>query len=85
MPEKEIKKKVIALIAEHFGMEEGEITPEQGIRTDLTESDIEIADFFQKLESEFKLTISMEDEQELHTVGDIITYITDNADDITED
>lgn len=74
---------ILELIAEHFGVAVSEISDALELRRDLNASDLEIADFFQKLEETFHITISKDEGVELLTVRDIINVVTDHAEEIT--
>ena len=78
-----METKVIELISEHFGVPVAEIAPTMLLRKDLNATDLEIADFFQTIEQTFTVPISTEDAQRLETIGDLISYIEDHAEDTT--
>ena len=77
-----MEAKIIELISEHFGIPVSEIDPQMELKKDLNATDLEIADLFQMIEHEFKLTISHEDLVEIQTVSDLISYINDHAEEV---
>lgn len=80
----DVAKKTIHLAADHFGVTETEITPDMDMRSDLSATDLEIADFYTLLEREFGITIPTEDVNEFHTLQDVISYLSDNEQDFTQ-
>ena len=74
-----METKIIELISEHFGIPVNEIDQELELRTDLNSTDLEIADFFQKIESNFQIPISHEEASQLQTVGDVISFVNDHV------
>lgn len=78
-----METKVIELISEHFGVPVSEINPSMELKHDLNATDLEIADFFQKLEDTFKISITSEDSIHLVTVSDIIDFVADHAEETT--
>jgi acyl carrier protein len=79
-----MEQKVIELLSEHFGVPQNEITETMELRGDFNATDLEVADFFQILEKAFTIAIPHEDTRDLQTVGDITSYIQDNADELTD-
>lgn len=71
--------KISELISEHFGVSVSDINNELELRADLNATDLEIADFFQKLENLYQVNISHDDAQNLKTVGDVVGFITDHV------
>jgi len=74
-----METKILELLSEHFGIPVSEINPSLELRQDLVATDLEIADFFQIVENTFGVTISGQDAQDIHTVEDLVSYITDHA------
>lgn len=74
-----METKITQLISEQFGIPISEITDALELRNDLNATDLEMADFFQELERTFAITISNDDAKNIHTIGDLITYIADHA------
>ena len=74
-----MEAKLLELVSSHFGMPEAELTSEMELKRDLNATELEIADFFQALENTFSITISKEDAMTLHTLGDVIAYLSDHV------
>lgn len=74
-----METKIIELISEHFGTPVSEINHDLELRIDLNSTDLEVADFFQKLENIYQVKISHDDAQELQTVGDVINFVTEHV------
>ncbi|MBI3887458.1 hypothetical protein HY310_00125 [Candidatus Microgenomates bacterium] len=69
------KTRIMKLIAESFGVDEQNVTPQSSLRSELNASDIEISDLLAKLESEINIII--EKGSDFDTVGDILNYVED--------
>ncbi len=65
-------EKILTTISEHLGISHQNLTSNSHLRDDLNAEDLEIADLLMKLESQFQITISKEEAQNIHTVADII-------------
>lgn len=84
-PTTQEKRTIKQLIASHFGVENLEdIVDTADLREDFGAADLEIADFAHILEDRFGIVIEPEDIQNWRTVGDIINYIGENAEDSSE-
>jgi len=78
-----MESKILELLSEHFGIPVSEISGSMELRKDLVATDLEIADFFQTIESTFNVTISPQDSQQMQTVDDLISYISDHVEELT--
>lgn len=76
--ENEIKK----IISRHLGVGEREISTSSHLKKDLNASPLEIADLITKLEEIFRFKIPEDEAQKFSTVGDIITFLSDNIHEI---
>ena len=70
-----INEKVISIISELLGMEEGEITPESRLIEDLQVDSVDRAALLIALEEEYNRKIEDDALTNIRTVGDIITFI----------
>lgn len=77
-----MEEEIYSIISEHFGISRTEITPAMELKHDLNATDLEIADFLQILEKTFNVTITKDDAIKLFTVSDIVSFITDHAEEI---
>ena len=71
------ESKVVAIIAELLGVEEGEITRKSSFRDDLDADSLDLVELIMKFEEEFDGEISDEDAQSITTVGEAIDYINE--------
>jgi acyl carrier protein len=77
-----IFEKLRALIAEQFGVEETEITPETSFEGDLGADSIDIVELSMALEEEFGVAeMEEEDISSVTTVDDLVKYLQDRTDD----
>lgn len=74
-----MEEKVTSLISEHFGIPVSEISSSMELKKDLNATDLELADFLQIVEHAFQINISKDDALEMRTVEDLVSYVTDHA------
>ena len=71
----EIENRVTAIVAEHFGMKEAQITRESNFVKDLGADSLDQIELIMEFEEEFDISILDEDAQKIETVGQAIEYI----------
>ncbi len=69
----EIRNKVIDIIADRLSKDKATITDASNIIADLGADSLDIAEIMMDLEDAFG--VKLEEDQELKTIGDIVTYI----------
>ena len=74
-----IEQRIRPLIAEQLGVEESKVTRNASFVDDLNADSLDLVEMIMSLEEEFKLEISDEDAEKIHTVGDAIDYIQDHT------
>ncbi len=74
-----IFEKVKKIIVEQLGVEESLVTLEASFIDDLGADSLEIVDLIMAFESEFGITISDEDAEEMSTVQDAVNYLGDHG------
>jgi len=72
-------EKIAAIIAEKFDISPDEITNETDIVNDLGADSLDIVDMLMMLEDEYGITIPDEVAQDMKTIGDVVSYIEENA------
>lgn len=75
----DIKKKVIEIIVEQLGVAEEEVTPNASFVDDLGADSLDTVELVMALEEEFDLEIPDEDAENITSVKDAITYLTDHS------
>lgn len=75
-----LQQEVISIIAERLGVPAGTVTIDSDLFEDLNASLLEKADIFQTLEEKYHLKFTSEEIKTFKTVGNIVEFITDNAD-----
>lgn len=73
-----IFEKVKKIIVEQLGVDESLVTPEASFIDDLGADSLEIVDLIMAFESEFGITISDEDAENLTTVQDAVDYLSEH-------
>ena len=81
MTRQEIQLKVIEAAAEQAGVSAAEVTPATHFVNDLNFDSLDRVEFAMEMEDEFSLSIKDEDVERLTTVGEVVDYIADPADD----
>lgn len=74
----EIAKKVTGIIVDKLGVEENEVTQEASFANDLGADSLDTVELIMEFEKEFEISIPDEDAEKIVTVGDAVTYLTEN-------
>jgi len=74
----DIKSRVISIIVDKLGVDEGEVTPEASFTNDLGADSLDTVELIMEFEKEFNIAIPDDQAEKIATVGDAITYIGDN-------
>ncbi len=75
----DIKSKVVSIIVDKLGVEESEVTNSASFTNDLGADSLDTVELIMELEKAFNISIPDEDAENIATVGDAITYLTENA------
>lgn len=75
----EIADKVKSIIVEKLGVEESEVTPEASFTNDLGADSLDTVELIMELEKAFNISIPDEQAENIGTVGEAISYLTENA------
>jgi acyl carrier protein len=67
--------KVIEIMVEKFGIDESNLTYHASFAYDLNVDSLDLFEFINDIEKEFKIKIQEEDAERLTTVGSVIDYI----------
>lgn len=73
------KSRVISIIVDKLGVDEGEVTPEASFTNDLGADSLDTVELIMEFEKEFNIAIPDDQAEKIATVGDAINYIKDNA------
>lgn len=74
----DVKSRVISIIVDKLGVEEGEVTPEASFTNDLGADSLDTVELIMEFEKEFNIAIPDDQAEKIGTVGDAITYIEEN-------
>lgn len=74
----DITQKVKQIIVNKLGVEESQITEAASFTNDLGADSLDTVELVMEFEKDFDLTIADEDAEKITTVGDAISYITEN-------
>ena len=73
----EVFEKVKAIVVEQLGVDEVNVTPETSFE-ELNADSLDIVELIMALEEAFDLDIPDEEAEKIRTVGNAVSYITDN-------
>ncbi len=71
-----IEDKVKALIADHLGIDESEVTNDKRFEQDLDADSLDVVELTMTFEKEFQINITDDEMKEFVTVGDAIECVT---------
>ena len=74
----EIKERVIAIIADKLVVDQTEVIESASFQKDLGADSIDLVELIMELEREFDLSIPDEKAEEIKTVGDAISFLSEN-------
>jgi len=74
----EIKERVVAIIADKLVVETSEVVEAASFQKDLGADSIDLVELIMELEREFDLSIPDEKAEEIKTVGDAISFLSEN-------
>jgi acyl carrier protein len=74
----EVKEKIIAIIVDKLGVDESEVTLESSFTNDLGADSLDTVELIMEFEKEFNIAIPDDQAENIATVGDAVTYVTDN-------
>lgn len=75
----DIASKVTSIIVEKLGVDEADIAPEASFTNDLGADSLDTVELIMEFEREFELTIPDEEAENIATVGDAISYLTEKT------
>lgn len=74
----DMKAKVTEIIVKKLGVEESQVTDEASFTKDLGADSLDTVELIMEFEKEFDLTIEDSDAEKIQTVGQVISYLTEN-------
>lgn len=75
----DIKSKVVAIIVDKLGVDEGEVSNEASFTNDLGADSLDTVELIMEFEKEFNIAIPDDQAEKIATVGDAVKYIEENA------
>ena len=75
----DLEAKVKSIIVEKLGVDEDDITNDASFTNDLGADSLDTVELIMEFEKEFDLTIPDEEAEQIATVGDAISYLTDKV------
>ena len=74
-----LENKIKEIIIDKLGIEESEITESASFTNDLGADSLDTVELIMEFEKEFNVSIPDEDAEKIGTLGDAISYLTDNV------
>lgn len=75
----DIKERVIAIIVDKLGVDEGEVTLEASFTNDLGADSLDTVELIMEFEKEFNIAIPDDQAENISTVGDAVKYIEEHV------
>ncbi|MCL2884841.1 MAG: acyl carrier protein [Oscillospiraceae bacterium] len=73
-----VLEKVKMILSSQFDVEEANITPQTDIAADLGADSLDVVDMLMSLEDEFDVEIPDDQIEQIHTVGQLVSYIEEH-------
>ena len=71
----DVKSKVISIIVDKLGVDEGEVASESSFTNDLGADSLDTVELIMEFEKEFNIAIPDEQAENIQTVGDAISHL----------
>ena len=78
----DLSQKVRHIIGVHLGLADDEVTEQMYLKDDLNADQLVLADIAVSLEESFHIEITQEELENMNTVGDIVTYVSENLNEL---
>ena len=75
----DIKTKVISIIVDKLGVDEGEVKTEASFTNDLGADSLDTVELIMEFEKEFNIAIPDDQAEKIQTVGQAVDYVENNA------
>ncbi|MEQ9188829.1 MAG: acyl carrier protein [Cryomorphaceae bacterium] len=75
----DIKERVVAIIVDKLGVDEGEVNPEASFTNDLGADSLDTVELIMEFEKEFNIAIPDDQAENIATVGEAIKYIEEHV------
>ncbi|MDA9563759.1 acyl carrier protein [Flavobacteriales bacterium] len=75
----DINTRVVAIIVDKLGVDEGEVTEAASFTNDLGADSLDTVELIMEFEKEFNIAIPDDQAENIATVGEAVKYIEDNA------
>jgi acyl carrier protein len=75
----DVKVKVIEIIVDKLGVDEGEVTAEASFTNDLGADSLDTVELIMEFEKEFNIAIPDDQAEKIQTVAQAIEYIEENT------
>lgn len=75
----EVKGKVIEIIVDKLGVDEGEVTAEASFTNDLGADSLDTVELIMEFEKEFNIAIPDDQAEKIQTVAQAVEYIEENT------
>jgi acyl carrier protein len=74
----DVKTRVVAIIVDKLGVDEGEVSQEASFTNDLGADSLDTVELIMEFEKEFNIAIPDDQAENIQTVGEAVSYIEKN-------
>ncbi len=74
-----VQERVAKIIVDKLGVDESEVTGEASFTNDLGADSLDTVELIMEFEKEFDISIPDESAEKIQTVGDAVTYLTEQT------
>ncbi len=74
-----VSERVAKIIVDKLGVDESEVTGEASFTNDLGADSLDTVELIMEFEKEFDISIPDESAEKIQTVGDAVTYLTEQT------
>lgn len=75
----DIQERVVAIIVDKLGVDQGEVTLEASFTSDLGADSLDTVELIMEFEKEFNIAIPDDQAENIATVGEAVKYISEHA------
>jgi acyl carrier protein len=75
----DIQERVVAIIVDKLGVDQGEVTLEASFTNDLGADSLDTVELIMEFEKEFNIAIPDDQAENIATVGEAVKYISEHA------
>jgi acyl carrier protein len=75
VPDQKVESEVMRIVSEQMGVKPSELKRQTHLKNDLKADELDEVELVMELEDTFEMSISDEDFEKLHTIGQVVDYV----------